>query len=614
MESSPTPVPSDFGLINNPSTSNIIQQPPIPTNPSTAFPQLLRHIAALSELQIQELEGTTNLAFYKPSATQSPLMVEKVFFLFNYFIRHFGSSMAIFQRKPLNSDLLDNNITNRCGLENFWSYDAPLMALNHPHVLNAILALASVQYTNTCDNTQANSFEFNCMTYYQNAVRGLREDLTLNRYHDPLATLTTCLLLAFFETMYGDLTQWYQHMSGARDMINSMNIGNAAAGAQHLYALGAPLTSLSLKDIPAVQACDILASYLHMEVMQSAIGRSQLLIPMDFWAIVPFRHAENNRLHMYDVLIRNAARLCSWVATDTIRKERLYGPSPDRRSSTASTISESQNSKVPQLTPEDEHDLEMTRLSWNEIKANLEEYKQHFAPYITPLPMKGPPIITPFGPCYNYASSLDHFLVVFLHMCFLILIRNNPDIPAHGFETLRYSAQEGVPHLLVIFRSIPPSVPFNMGKIGDDNLDPGQIVRLFIDFCVPVFFAAVQVREPHQQDWISNWLEESYKFTGWNTTQKIIRGIKTGWTFQKSNISEMPANMNTTNSPDASMQPAIPSNSPSAHTPSSDRGGIFSPGQTVNSPNSSYSASPGSEGDGVTKEDGKSVELAKGVL
>ena len=51
------------------------------------------------------------------------------------------------------------------------------------------------------------------------------------------------------------------------------------------------------------------------------------------------------------------------------------------------------------------------------------------------------------------------FLTTFLHMNWLIIKRNRPDIPTFGMETLRYAAEDGVPHLIVIFRSLPPVIP-----------------------------------------------------------------------------------------------------------------------------------------------------------
>lgn len=509
--------------------------------------------------------------------------------------------MTPMPRVPLNPNILITSNEDRRGLENFWTYDAPLMALNNPHVLNAILALASVQYANSPEGRGADSKEFNSMTYYHNAVRGLREDIMLQRFPNSLAALTTSLLLAFFETMDGDLVKWFLHMSGARDIIVALDIGSIAAGAQRVYANGVP-SNLSPHDISAVQVCDLLNSYLHMELMQSVIGRSKLLLPLEFWDQVPCRHGKNPRLFAYDLLLRHTARLCRFVAIDAVRKEKLYGPVPG---SPAPPIP-SQNAPSP-VSPDEEHDLDTARVEWESIRGSLLDYQTQFAAFLTPLPPQGPPIMSPFGPHYTYASSYDHFLVCFLNMSWLILIRNNPDVPAQGYQTLRFTAQEGVPYMLNILRSLPPTVPYNIGHIGEENLNDGQVVRLVIDSCVPIFFAAVQVREPHQQDWIMNWIDACHKYTGWSTCERIQLGIKKAWTFQKAAIAEMsPSARSTVFSPLTSL--ASPITSPQ---PSSSRQNSIG----ENTPSSTHSQlSPGpSEGD--TPEDkGKQILNARGLL
>lgn len=533
----------------------------------TGFSQLLNHVGAQNEQTKRELSNSSNIAVYAPSPIHSPLMVDDVFMLFSYFIHNFGSSMTLIHRVALDPYIFQEGTTDRRGMENFWTYDAPLMALNQPHVLNAILALASVQYSNSREGPIAHSPNFNGMTYYQNALTGLREDMKPHRFPNSLAALTTSLLLAFFETMHGDLPNWLTHMHGARDIIMSMDLGSLAAGAEKVYASGAPHFVAKL-DVPAVQTCDILASYLHMELMQSAIGRIQLLLPVDFWEKVPLRHAEDPRMYAYDVLLRYTARLCSWVAKDTKRKEKLYGPSPYSPYTPRSSVS--QIFTAPDFSSEDEKELTAARLEWENIRSCLEHYQIQFAFFLTPLPMRGPPVISPFGPHNNYSSSIEHFLVPFLNMAWLMLIRNNPNVPAHGYQTLRYTAQEGVPYMLNILRSLPPAVPHDMGHIGNENLDPGQTVRIVIDICVPIFFAAIQVREPSQQNWIYNWLESCYEFTGWSTCKKIQSGIRTAWKNQKAAIAVM--------SPDSGPPSAV------SNSPASSMSINSSPSETASSP------------------------------
>lgn len=508
-----------------------------PVYPPAAFPALFNQVAAMNQT-------TSHITFYKPSATKSLLMIDDIYFLFDYFVRNFGSSMIIVSRTPSKPDLPINGHVDRRGLENFWTYDAPLMALNNPHILNAMLALAALHYSKAFPNDKRH--EFNCMTYYQNAVRGLREDIALQRFTDCLATLTTCLLLAFFETMYGDLIKWYQHMTGARDIIVALDLPSIAAGAKDIYAAGVVPTSRTAAEISALQACDLLATFLHMEIMQSAIGNTQLLLGLEYWAEVPFRTFETTHVYVYDSLLRLAAKTCAWVTADTLRKDKVHpkeGPAPE-------------------FTDQDYQNLESARSEWRQLVADLTTFEQTFAGYMAPVPLRGPPspdMMTPFGPSTRYQSSFAAFLVMFMHMNWLILKRNDPDVPTHGFQTLRYTAKEGVPHVLAIFRALPPTVPHDFGRIGDEALDHGQIVRLLIEITVPAFFAGIQIRDPIQQDWIGGWFEQCYKYTGWDTAKQIIQGIRRGWGYQKAAVaasSASPAVSNSNSSSTAGSSPA----------------------------------------------------------
>lgn len=495
-----------------------------------------QHFEFQSQGSLVPIDVNNNLAYFTPSAMESPLMLDDVYFLFNYFIKHFGSSMTLMHRVDVNPNVILYDGNDRRGRENFWTYDAPFMALTNPHVLNAILALASVQYANRSGDKKTDSKEFNGISYYQAAVKGLREDIMLGRFRDQMATLTTSLLLAFFETMYGDLVKWYFHMSGAKDIINALDMGTVAAGATQIYEHGMP-TYLAPNEIYALQACDLLSSYLHMEIMQAVISKSQLLIPLEFWEKVPCRRATNNpHLYAYDVLLRKTARLCSWTAKDDARKKKLYGGD----TSLAQGGGRGGGPPSPMnLNPEDIDELVSSQQEWESIRADLISFEFAFEGFLTPIPPQGPPVISPFGPISTFQSSYNHFLVCFINMTWLIHIRNNPTVPAYGNQTLRYTAMEGVPYMLKTIRALPPAVPYNIGHIGSENFDAGAITRLVIDMCVPVFFAAIQVRDVHQQTWIMSWLESCAKFTGWSTCNKIMSGVKKAWSFQKAAVAEM---------------------------------------------------------------------------
>lgn len=551
---------SSSNSINNPSRlpDTMIHISPTPTlSPSSSYstfsPQqisspLNQHyhhsfLNIFSEVANQNREQLKNLTYYIPSASNSVLMIDTIYFLFDYFVRNFGAGMGLVSRIPSNPDILYNT-EDRRGKENFWTYDAPLMALNNPHILNAMLALSSLHYSRVNKDADLDPVAFNSMTYYQNAVRGLRESIIIQRHTDTLAALTTCLLLAFYETMYGDLMKWYTHMAGAKDIIVNWDLCKMVSNARNLYIKENIPDFLSPAEIKALQAADLISVFLYMDLMQSTIGSSQMLLSLEMIELLPLRGTPSSKVFIFDSLIKCSAKIGSWVATEHVRKEQLYP----------------KNAPHPVFTEKDHNKLALANLEWKSLSNELKALEKLFTPLIAPLPTKGPPILTPFGPSSVYNSAFDMYLTTFLHMNWLIIKRNRPDIPTFGMETLRYAAEAGVPHLIAIFRSLPPVIPPTFASANNENLDSGQILRLVIEITVPAFFAGIQVCDPSQQEWVERWFHQCYQFTGWSTTLTIIRGIRRGWAAQKAAITQM------MNSQDRSAEssPSNFSNSPSS--------------------------------------------------
>ena len=511
-----TPTPtlspiSSYGHYSPQSQAYSLQQ-----HRTNLFPQLF------SEIANQSREQLNDVTFYTPSASNSPLMLDTIYFLFDYFVRNFGAGMSLVSRLPPNPEILYNS-EDRRGRENFWTYDAPLMALNNPHILNAMLALSSLHYSRVNKDAALDPVAFNSMTYYQNAVRGLRESIVVQKHTDTLATLTTCLLLAFYETMYGDLMKWYTHMAGAKDIIVNWGLCKVASGARDLYDVGEISEFLSPTEIKALQTADLVSMFLYMDLLQSTIGSSQMLLSLEDIDLLPLRGAPSSKVFIFDSLVKCSAKISSWVASEHVRKEKLYP----------------KNEPHPELTKEDYMNLAQATILWESLRDELQTLETRFGPYIAPLPLRGPPVLTPFGPSSVYKSAFDMFLTTFLHMNWLIIKRNRPDIPTFGMETLRYAAEDGVPHLIVIFRSLPPVIPPAFAHSNDENLDSGQTIRLVIEISVAAFFAGIQVRDPAQQKWVEWWFQQCYQYTGWSTAQTIIQGIKRGWGAQKAAIERM---------------------------------------------------------------------------
>ena len=131
----------------------------------------------------------------------------------------------------------------------------------------------------------------------------------MQKHTDTLATLTTCLLLAFYETMYGDLMKWYTHMAGAKDIIVNWGLCKVASGARDLYDVGEISEFLSPTEIKALQTADLVSMFLYMDLLQSTIGSSQMLLSLEDIDLLPLRGAPSSKVFIFDSLVKCSQKL-----------------------------------------------------------------------------------------------------------------------------------------------------------------------------------------------------------------------------------------------------------------------------------------------------------------
>jgi len=101
----------------------------------------------------------------------------------------------------------------------------PIIALNHPALLQAMLALASLQMAKL-QGVPATA----AMKHYHLSIRRIAKNYqTPGRRVQP-ATLATTMLLGFYEVWNSDHDKWCKHMWGARAIIREHNIGEMTRG------------------------------------------------------------------------------------------------------------------------------------------------------------------------------------------------------------------------------------------------------------------------------------------------------------------------------------------------------------------------------------------------
>ncbi|CAM1511415.1 Fc.00g089280.m01.CDS01 [Cosmosporella sp. VM-42] len=319
------------------------------------------------------------LSEYTASAQIRELRDPQILAIFMHFIKVTGPSMSLYERHPFDHGEDDQFIgPNHKEADNLWSYTFPLISFNHPALLHAMLALASLQIAKL-QRVPATA----AMRHYHLAIRRIAKNVRapLRRTQPP--TLAATLLLAYFEVWSSDHTKWCNHLFGARilfreiplkemtrqcllaklrkqkekdaeeqDQINSFFPGFVTNGRSQLMELDYGLLSTIAgqqvipeqyglgddqpfnlatnyttdRDIEQYENLrDLYWWYCKMDVYQSILGGTKLFMEYEVWTQCPPR-APISKLEAiygtYDHLMLLLGRLANFSSKDLSRKRR----------------------------------------------------------------------------------------------------------------------------------------------------------------------------------------------------------------------------------------------------------------------------------------------------
>jgi hypothetical protein len=197
------------------------QQASLETNVEGA--EIARHLVHLLDRRQQHVRtfrpfaDENILATYFPSSTNSPLNDAQTAAVFWYFVNATGPCMSLYERHALDPAPMFQGRPVPKARQHIWTYRFPIIALNHPALLQAILALGSLQMANVeaAPPTAA-------MKHYHLSLRRIAKN-----YESPIrrgqpATLAATLLLGFYEVWNSDHEKWCKHMWGARAIIKDI--------------------------------------------------------------------------------------------------------------------------------------------------------------------------------------------------------------------------------------------------------------------------------------------------------------------------------------------------------------------------------------------------------
>ncbi|KAI1258387.1 hypothetical protein F5Y18DRAFT_356890 [Xylariaceae sp. FL1019] len=158
----------------------------------------------------------TVLATYDPSPGNSPLTDKHIAAVFWHFINVTGPSMSLYERYPLDTSNIFQGPGTR-SKQHTWSYAFPIMSFRHPALLQAMLALGSLQIAKLQKVPPTASLK-----HYHLALRRIAKNVTRPARRTQTANLAATLILAFYEVWNSDHDKWCRHLLGARWILKEI--------------------------------------------------------------------------------------------------------------------------------------------------------------------------------------------------------------------------------------------------------------------------------------------------------------------------------------------------------------------------------------------------------
>ncbi|KAG0153904.1 hypothetical protein PDIDSM_1283 [Penicillium digitatum] len=157
------------------------------------------------------------LASYRPTLGSSPLNNPKTARIFAHFIHSTGPSLSIFERHPTDSSII-LGAPVPSAQQGLWVYTLALKALEHPALLQAILAISSlhIAYLQQVPTTVS-------LKHYHYALKRVGTAVGLPLRRKQAGTLAATLLLGYYEVISADHSKWNNHLSGSTHLIREID-------------------------------------------------------------------------------------------------------------------------------------------------------------------------------------------------------------------------------------------------------------------------------------------------------------------------------------------------------------------------------------------------------
>jgi hypothetical protein len=163
------------------------------------------------------VDANYELETYTPTSTSSPLNDTQTAAVFWHFVNVTGPSMSLYERHPFDPSPMFQGQPVPKARQHIWTYTFPIIAFNHPALLQAMLALSSLQMAKLQGIPATAS-----MKHYHLSLRRIAKNYQNTTRRRQSATLAATLLLGFYEVWNSDHDKWCKHMWGARAIIKEI--------------------------------------------------------------------------------------------------------------------------------------------------------------------------------------------------------------------------------------------------------------------------------------------------------------------------------------------------------------------------------------------------------
>ncbi|KAL2258506.1 hypothetical protein VTK26DRAFT_8160 [Humicola hyalothermophila] len=160
------------------------------------------------------------LETYTPTSANSPLNDSQTAAVFWYFVNVTGPSMSLYERHPFDPTPMFQGQPVPKQRQHIWTYTFPIIAFSHPALMQAMLALGSLQLAKLQGAPPTAA-----MKHYHLSLRRVAKNYQSPGRRTQPATLAATLLLGFYEVWNSDHDKWCKHLWGARAILREIPLG-----------------------------------------------------------------------------------------------------------------------------------------------------------------------------------------------------------------------------------------------------------------------------------------------------------------------------------------------------------------------------------------------------